>query len=568
MITSFPWWESMADDSKPEESRSQQLADKLLGQVPSYELDITGSSLLASDVEIPEIGQFSALTDAIILLFQDIETRLAKYLTSYDEDEKEELHRDMKRFLGRINANHLIPLKFRLRVLQSFSREAEFLDADLTYAILNAYKVAILHILDAAHEKPVYHLPLAKLCGDAITLAVRVTRLQLRLYREPSIQVTRHVHELTRLGLGALGKIDETSQASKFKESINHNLAWYELLSMANFFALTLEGQDILYDSLEPYISKVVPFYCPRRQSALSTQGHVYLVHEVGTGRPVPEWSDKGVQPIHEWDRVILDISQLVPILRSQLQEAQAHMNDIEKQKRELRTEHELHMTLAVAKHLLTCLLDKPRKEERAPAKGQWTHVIGNMKRALTMPHKPSFRLSPLHLAEEEEQRNTWNLTDMSKTGMSVETDELKYLPDVTNVIRMVWPENDEEAGRPFWAQVMWRRQAAKGGPMRMGLQFLPPQITCWRRQPYGGNVEAGDRGNYFVLGAKLAKRKEFLIWTHDKNIQAGSTFELEMNSQWRPCRVLRIIQVGANHVVCLTNILTQSDQVGLEQWS
>ncbi|MDX8411788.1 MAG: hypothetical protein R8K46_07975, partial [Mariprofundaceae bacterium] len=249
----------MADDTKPEGSRSQKLADKLLGEVPSYELDISGSSLLASDVDIPEIGQFSALTDAILLLFQDIDTRLTKYLTSFDEAEKEELHRDMKRFLGRLNANHLLPLKFRLRVLQSFGREAEFLDADLTYAILNAYKVAILLILDEAHEKPAYHLPLAKLCGDAITLAVRVTRLQLRLYREPSVQVTRHVHELTRLGLGALGKLEDGPMASKFRDNINHNLVWYELLSMANFFALTLEGQDIVYDSLEPYISKVVP---------------------------------------------------------------------------------------------------------------------------------------------------------------------------------------------------------------------------------------------------------------------------------------------------------------------
>ncbi|MDX8402707.1 MAG: hypothetical protein R8K47_08755, partial [Mariprofundaceae bacterium] len=153
---------------------SNESARELLETV-SFELD-TDLRLHPSRLEL---GKAELLTDALTLPFQDIEKRLAGYVAGTSTADTDLLRRSMKNYLARLNANPLIPLNFRLKVLNRFEQELELFDGEMTAAVLNAHKIGIELVQKEARSRPELLPVLADMVANAIELAVRLLRISL-----------------------------------------------------------------------------------------------------------------------------------------------------------------------------------------------------------------------------------------------------------------------------------------------------------------------------------------------------------------------------------------------------
>ncbi|MDQ6962097.1 MAG: hypothetical protein Q9M28_06150 [Mariprofundaceae bacterium] len=509
-------------------------------------LELQGSSALNSD-DIPEVGAIEALTDAVVVLFQNIDKQLARYLQTYDEAEKADLHKSMQRFLGRINSNPLIPLSFRLKVLHTFSKEISFLDVQLTQSILNAYKVAILLVRDAAENRTEFLLVLARLCGEAITLAMRVTRLNFENYLEPGIQITRQVHELTRLGLAAIGSAQGgEAKGRKLRMVIHEGLAWYEIMRISNFYGLTPEGQNIVYTSLKPYIKHITSEYCQGQEKVHSQPKHVYLVSAVGGRQNRPQWMTE-LEVTANTDRVILDITSLLPVLKRQLNDVEEHLKNHKRQQEEIRTEKELYMTHTVTKHLMTSLHKVKRKHERESVKKGNVTLVGSFNIGLQLP-QDSTRIPILPASHKGENTiaSNWQAFNISPSGVALQTDEILNMPNVTSLVRLVWT-NDKGEAKPQWGEVRWRRHLAFGNRRHLGIRFLPRNLSIWRIQVVGGDSDK----QHMVLGMPLKKENRLVVWSNNTQLGIGSVLLIEISRQLYTCKVMGIVQRGDNFVTC-----------------
>ncbi|MDX8393795.1 MAG: hypothetical protein R8K21_04330 [Mariprofundales bacterium] len=536
------------------------------------ELDLSGvDKPLSFDSNIPDIGKIEALTDAIILLFQDLEIELNNYLTTYDIAEKAELHYTISRFLSRLNANRLIPLSFRLQSLRTFSKEIRFLDLDLTTAILNAYRVAVQIVMSESGRRDEeyrdnYLLELANLCGEAIALGVQVARLQLEQYWEPGAQLTWQIHELTRVGLAAITQANYSNRALQYQHKICNNIVWFELMREADFFQLTHDGQTLLYESLSPYLEKVQPIYCQKNTMPEVHAGHSYLVSYVG-GRYEKPRMKQILEPKHERDRLLLDITQLLPILEEQFQEAKSYMDmgkkssipiahttddtDDDKkstQHKKLKTEDEVYSLYNVSRHLLRCLQIIPHREKRKRINGQQLIMIDNLDYSLTLPHKPAVKLGTK--AEIKKYISEWVIRDISAIGIGVDANQSpKHLPQVTNLVRLVW--QDKDSTRPLWAQIRWRRHRLNGKRVHMGMKFLPKNIEYWTTH----SMRAGQAG-LPILAMRSDHEKHAIIWTSNTNVQTNSGTVLNIDNKLFACKILNIIQRGSNFRACEIRIV------------
>jgi len=519
-------------------------------ETPKLELDIHDASALNEFADVPEIGSFEALTDVIKMMFQSIDSRIERYLLSMDDEEKEELQKEMKRFLSRINANSLIPLQFRLKVLHTFGKEASFLDGGLTSSILDSYKVAILLLLEASEDKESYLLALARMCGQAIHLAMRVSRLHLAEYREPRIQVTKQVHAFARIGLGALNKVKDSPKTRMNTESIKYGLIWYELMRAADFFRLARGGQELVYDSIEPYISNVSVEYCPKNQAALAPEDHIFLISYVDDRPTKPEWTDH-LKVLHVSDRILLDITKLLPVLKTQLSDVIEHMKNIEKQKSQLRTEIEIHNTHKVTLHLLSCMHILPRKQMRHERDEALT-LLSNFKLALGKPNKPSFRVLPI-LSDDDDKNDLasqWTSMNVSRDGIGIETDESMYMPQVSSLVRIVWANSAIKW--PFWGVLVWRRHSASRlGHTTAGIQFL-------HGNPAIANMQSAGKGAALwpVLFSRLHKAGQIMIWSSETHITQGMVVLLDVSGKVFECKIVKVLQRGSNYVSCQAHLV------------
>lgn len=519
---------------------SESGLEKLLS--PELTLETDDAALREDLADIPEMGNLSALSDAILLLFKNIDERLNRYLTSVDSTEKDELVKEMKQFLDRINSNHLIPLHFRLKVLHSFGREAAFLNAELTSAILKSYQVGILLLLEEANEKEHYLLALGQLCGEAIQLAMHVSRLHLSQYRELGFRITNQVHALARNGLGSLMKCSESIKRLQHLKSLRHSMAWFELMRAADFFSLRPSEQETIYNYIESCINKIDVVYVPKRQAIQHIEDHTYLVSYVEERKQSrPERVDV-LQETHSHDRIVLDISILLPILKSRLMEVEEHLEDVEKQRRDLRTEDELQSTLIATKRMLISMHKIPRKQERVEDQQEFT-LVGNLETALKMPNKPSFIMTPMmgDDGQLDEQTSYWASYDRSAAGVGAEATNSIQLPEISSLVRLVWASSNTDP-QPCWGRMIWRRHLAVGiGRVQAGIQFLPgnPMIIT---------IQSPGHDSYAALAVRLKEPNELMTWMLRRKLNAGEIILIENNGKTFSCQVLKAAQHGSNY--------------------
>ncbi|HID36218.1 MAG TPA: hypothetical protein EYP39_02400, partial [Ghiorsea sp.] len=156
-----------------------------------------------------ELGQAEMLTDALLSKFDDLEQRLNTYIAGASGGEK--LRKGMQSYLSRLNANPLIPLHFRLKVLKRFEGQLDLFDAEMTAAILNAHKIGIDMVQKEAQSEAGYYPILVDMISHAIELAGRLMRDGLAEYQSAAIITIRQVFDLMRLGMVMLPECPEAA---------------------------------------------------------------------------------------------------------------------------------------------------------------------------------------------------------------------------------------------------------------------------------------------------------------------------------------------------------------------
>ncbi|MDX8394974.1 MAG: hypothetical protein R8K22_01010 [Mariprofundaceae bacterium] len=532
-----------------EELDENGISDKKL-QMMTLELTLDDDALRDDVSDIPQMGNISALTDAILLIFKNIDERLNRYLTSVVASEKEDLRKEMVKFFERINSNHLIPLHFRLKVLRSFAREVNLLNAEMTSAILKGYQVGILLLLEEANEREKYLLALGNMCGEAIELAMHVSKLHLEQYHELGFRITNQAHVLTRNGLVSLVKCPQSSKRDKYLKSICHGIVWFELMRVSDFFSLRNSEQQTVYNYIESCIDKIDVVYVPKMKPIEHIKGHVYLVSYVEAKQQSrPERLDL-LEKTHKNDRIVLDISVLLPIFKKNLEQVQEHLTNIDKQRQDLRTEDELYTTQIATKRMLMCMHQIPRKFERQKKEQEFT-IIGNFKAALKMPNKASFAVMPVmgDDADFDQKTSFWSSYERSSVGMGAESSDTIQLPDVSSLVRVVWNKPGEEE-LPFWARVIWRRHLSIGiSRVQVGLQFLPMNSFSISIQSPGHESQA-------ALAIMLKEKGQLMVWMQRRKLDVGQNILLEIKGKTYIYEALKPFRGGCNYSIYQMRIL------------
>ncbi|MDX8388318.1 MAG: hypothetical protein R8M46_07285 [Ghiorsea sp.] len=518
-------------------------------QTFELELDVDDSGLRNNLSHIPEMGNMGALTDTILLLFNNIDERLKLYLTTTSKEEKAELQQEMSKFLDRINSNHLIPLHFRIKVLRSFGAEVAFLNATLTSAILQAYQVGILLLLEDAEGDEEHSLALGLMCGEAIQLATHVSKLYLQEYRELGLRITNQVHALARNGMGSLAKCKDSAKKKEYLNNVREGLAWFELMRVSDFFSLKPDEQVTAYNYIEKCIDQIEVLYVPKQKVVEHIEGHTYLVSYVGErNQSRPERVNR-LEQTHKHDRIVIDISVLLPILKTELRQVQEHLASEDQQKNILRIEDELLTTLSSTKHMLVCMHKLNRKHERKRERHNFS-IEADFSAAMKLPNKASFVLTPGMRSQggHESQMSLWTSNENSDVGLGAETADHIQMLKVSSLVRIVWTK--EEKAFSYWARVMWMRQLEFGlGRTRVGLLYLPGK-------PSPIKVGSAGQESHDALAIRLKQKNKMVVWMQPAQHHLGKSMLFDVAGKTYVGKIRQLIRHGSNYSSYMVEIM------------
>ncbi|MDX8408169.1 MAG: hypothetical protein R8L58_07280, partial [Mariprofundaceae bacterium] len=223
---------------------------------------MTGLSLeLEKDLRLlpkkMELGKLELLTNSIKLPFDEIQKQLESFGRHPTSRLRDELRREIKRYLGRLNANPLFPLSFRLKVLESFEQYTELFDVELSAQVLNAYKIGIQLVQKHAQKSPEYWPILIRLVTKTLELAEVLLFETLRTHHTQHVIALRQSMDLMRLGL--LVAQNEGENATQDIKRLHRAVAAHELLRCMDMHAHTDEEQELIRKELFHFCDRVQP---------------------------------------------------------------------------------------------------------------------------------------------------------------------------------------------------------------------------------------------------------------------------------------------------------------------
>ncbi|MDX8393858.1 MAG: hypothetical protein R8K21_04650 [Mariprofundales bacterium] len=505
------------------------------------------SSLLTSDIQLPNLGKIGAVSNAVQMMLRDIEKQLAAYLASDNEIERQHLHDDMIDFLSKMNANPMLSLDFRIKTLRAFRNELELLDEELIVAILDSYKISINVLLNNNDKSDESRLTLGSLCCEAISLGMHVQRWLVMRYCEPGFRMNRQIHELMRLGIMSLDNMNNPI-ARRYIMNIQHGIAWYELMRTIDFFRLTSDGQQTLYDALEPFVRKMKAMYLAKGETIPQHMGAKYLVSIVGDNHGKPEYRTKTPHDYNK-DYIVLEMTNLIAALKRQLGEAQRYLDGVRtgSLSPEL-MQGNTPQTIKLQKMICSTILDGfrriPHSHQREAVEGQEVWVINDLYRALRLLNPlESLKTNVDDPNESVEHTSAWHVRDISEAGVGLETNEKpKKIAEASTLVRVVW--TDVTSPNPLWAQVRWVRQQKHDGSTHMGLKFLPhPLKQIW--------IKVNNDKKREPALASLIASHEYVLWAPtNKDMKTGVKIIMYVNNKKYKYKILLSSRKGKNFSV------------------
>jgi len=482
------------------------------------------------------LGKAELLTDAITLPFNDIEGKLNAYAINSSEAERKKLTANMKSYLGRLNANPLLPISFRLKVLNRFEKELNLFDGEMTAAVLNAHKIAIDMVQKEARKESRYYAPLVEMIGNSIELAVKILQLTLEQYQAPQVIATRQFFELARLGLEVAGSLDEQLQPRA--QSLITAICRHELLRAIDFFSKTVAQQRMITRELAYHIPRLHAHYCRQHEQPSLSKGIACLLTNMSRPNDPPKFMQemRGSLP---FDAIIVPVDTLIQRLTTAVEHIESLQSNRDQQRNELHTEEAMLTTQIGGHAILDALSSRPERKQRDNSSSshvtlQWNSLKSFLPAAQTRP-------------QEQKESDQWRLIDSGTSGICVErlhADEV--LSDaVGSLVGIHWfPESDQ----PTLGFVRWMKQH-RSGEQRLGIQLFREPVKV---------IQAGIESGSKAMNAKRswpllikADQGALTAWFPENRVYLHMVFSIRHGDDNIHFKISEIIETGPNYCQC-----------------
>ncbi len=506
------------------------------------------------------LGKAELLTDALMLPFTDIESRLGHYALSSSDDEMKSLVKNMKNYLGRLNANPHIPLTFRLNVLKRFEQELDLFDAEMTAAVLNAHKIGVILVQEAARNDSAYYPTLIDMIANAIELAVKLLLMNMEQYRAPSVIVTRQFFDLARLGLDVSAAMGDAAPSKTAR--LNKALCNHEMLRKMDFFCKTTVRQQQLWQELQCHIGVLTPLLHHSGDRHDHGENHAYMMINLNRPNDPGRIIKKLPNPI-EYDCIIIALAPLVERLDKAIRSVSAVFRDRHMQKKALHTEQALENTLIGGKAILSALQNDKRDHARSKLAEARVQI------SFDLPETIIKAFSASEMIEQREkvfnQAHAWTLIDISQHGVCLErihAGSLSVLPgyliglnwlfgeDMLTTRFAPWKEhfNSDSPEPPALGFIRWVK-VLKAGEQRIGIDFFSPGFKLAKAIIHGGSQSMDAKRSWPVL-IKAGKSSHSIIFPETK-VYKHMTFMLEQGNQHAYFKITAITDAGQNYSQC-----------------
>jgi len=515
---------------------------KKLVETVSFELDTN----LRLHPQKLNLGKAELLTDAVTLPFVDIEKRLASYVMSSSPQEAEELRRSMKSYLARLNSNPLLPLHFRLKVLQRFQRELVLFDAELTAAVLNAHKIAVEMVQKEAKTQTQLYRILVGMVADALEVAEQVLRQGLKSHRPQAVIAVRQVMDISRLGLAVVPLLPDNAVDERTR--LFRCVSLYEMVRKLDFFSKSSSEQRMIMKELENHIGALKPILWRKEDTApiisdsslmLSFIARPHDAPIVASSLPADTPSDLIIIPLDKFlDRLVTAVNRMETVL-----------GNPDLQKHDLHTEEELQATIRGGCAILDALHHRKRAASRKESPGAKAALEWRADKAIVQAY------SLLHYGEYEYAPHdsllaeAWSLIDISDTGAQLEriSFEMPKTEVIDCIVGLHWIP--QMVDTPRLGYVRWMKEV-KPGEHRMGIEFFQKHVHLGKGALLG-HTNPKEARHWPLL---VEKRKGGLaISIPDLRIMTGTAFSLTLREgETIHLKVKEILHTGANYVQAL----------------
>ncbi|MDX8380790.1 MAG: hypothetical protein R8M14_01605 [Ghiorsea sp.] len=510
-----------------------------------------------------ELGQAEMLTDALLHRFDDLDQRLSTYISGASDGEK--LRKGMQSYLSRLNANPLIPLPFRLKVLKRFEGQLALFDAEMTAAILNAHKIGIDMVQREAQAEAGYYPILVDMISHTIELAGRLMRDGLASYQSAGIITVRQVFGLMRLGMLMLPEIPEAADAER--QRLYEAIARYELLRNLDFFSLTEEEQVMVMDELQHHIPVLKPFYLEKDGiKGAEVRGYSLMVtnlsrpHQTAKVLPFPPNSsatDHLLVPMDEFiDKLVLSIDRAEKVLKDPLL-----------QSKNMQIETALKTTVIGGNAILDALRMKSRINDRqeygnAKLTVDWglvdlmsVAIEEDLEKSGVVALGADVAAAPILLRGSE-----WTVLNISKHGIAIErlsTDDPER--EVGDMVGLNWTPH---RGEPRFAFIRWVRYP-KPGEQQIGLEFYMQKHVVLRALML--SVGDTNESRIWPVLATFTDDGEHTVLFPDRNVFKGMVFSIQRGVQRDLLKVTEMLEKGPNFSLCIVAAASELDTSHLD---
>ncbi len=486
-----------------------------------------------------ELGKLELLTNSIRLPFEALENQLAAYVRHPNKRLREELRRDIKRYLGRLNANPLFPLSFRLKVLEAFEQHTDLFDVELTAQVLNAYKIGIQLVQKHARKHPEYWPIFVRLVAKALELAEVLLFETLRNHHMQHVIALRQSLDLMRLGL--LVAQTEARQATHDVARLRRAIVAHELLRCMDMHAHTDEEQVLIRGELQHFCERVVPVLYAGGE-ALPDALDLYLITATHEPHHVPYKLMK-LPDRAERDIILMPLGNFLEAIKHDIKTARAAADLSEEERAAVMSPQRFREIMHGAVYIPKALQTIQRKHKRELVRGVRVLIDPDIQHAFSTFTDSGLCLSG-DMLNPAERRAAWAVRDVSASGMQIEG-MIEQLPDVVvgQLIGLRWVDQRLGVNVGF---VKWFREE-KPGVQQMGIKFLGREL-----KPTQGSVLQSPALRFPTSMPFLyhpSYPKEVLVPL--SGLQAADRLRYRFEEDDLLCHVTLVISAGPNFSYC-----------------
>ena len=511
-----------------------------------------------------ELGQAEMLTDALLNRFDDLEKRLNTYIMGSSGGDV--LRKQMQGYLSRINANELIPLHFRLKVLKRFEEQLDLFDAEMTAAVLNAHKIGIDMVQKEALKEPAFYRILVDMVSHAIELAGSLMRDILASHQAPAIITVRQVFDLMRLGLTVVPQLPE--DAGQEKHRLHMAIVRYELLRNLDFFSKMKPEQDMMMDELQHHVGILTPFLLKKGELKSSEmKGYSLMVTNLNrpndTSQVVPFLSETTVSDI-----LVVPMDDFIDRLVTSIDRAEKVMKSAVLQSKDLQVEQSLKTTVVGGNAILDALRTKSRNTDRQEY-GNAKLVVGwSLSQSIADIQK---ECAPKDMSIEKKDVvmpkvttvGNWTVMNVSKSGLAVE--RMSGLAPERGVGSMVGLHWKPHRGEPMFGIIRWIRYP-KPGEQQLGLEFYLQNYKPVRAVMLSIGDTKVQRA-WSVL-ATFESDGEHTIVFPDTTVFKGMVFSISDDKYGGYFKIILVESSGPNYAICNVRKASELDTKNIDHSS